>query len=144
MIISCSLQTEWGRTIIMNTNNIESLTVQHICSFVLFAVATWQQTSWHKYTDDCFCKQRKQEAHGPHRSPEKQFKSINTYDYIIMLIKRRKKPLLTLWDFICPSFEQTSIPITQGCILPSLVEIGPLILEKKIFFLFRQCIITIL
>ena len=43
----------------MNTNNIESLTVQHICSFVLFAVATWQQTFWHKYTDDCFCKQRK-------------------------------------------------------------------------------------
>ena len=38
----------------------------------------------------------KQEAHGPHCSPEKQFKSINTYDYIITLIKRRKKnPLLT-------------------------------------------------
>ena len=26
----------------------------------------------------------------------KQFKSINTYDYIITLIKRRKKTLLTL------------------------------------------------
>ena len=25
----------------------------------------------------------------------KQFKSINTYDYIIMLIKRKEKPLLT-------------------------------------------------
>ena len=33
-----------------------------------------------------------QEAHGPHRSPEEtvQFKSINTYDYIMTLIKRRK------------------------------------------------------
>ena len=26
----------------------------------------------------------------------KQFKSINTYDYIITLIRRRKNPLLTL------------------------------------------------
>ena len=32
-----------------------------------------------------------QEAHGPHRSPEKQFKSIYTYDYKITLIKRREK-----------------------------------------------------
>ena len=39
----------------------------------------------------------KQEVHGPHCSPEKQFKSINTYDYVITLIKRRKKPLLSLW-----------------------------------------------
>ena len=52
-------QPDRGRTKIMNTNNIESLTVQHICSFVLFAEATWQQTSWHKYTDDCFCKHEK-------------------------------------------------------------------------------------
>ena len=28
----------------------------------------------------------------------KQFKSINTIDYIIMLIKRRKKTLLSLWE----------------------------------------------
>ena len=27
----------------------------------------------------------------------KQFKSINTYDYIITMIKRRKKPLLSSW-----------------------------------------------
>ena len=37
----------------------------------------------------------KQEAHGPHHSPEKQFQSINTfmqsYDYTITLIKREKK-----------------------------------------------------
>ena len=35
----------------------------------------------------------KQEAHGPHHSPVKQFKSLNKYDYIITLIKRRKKKL---------------------------------------------------
>ena len=30
-----------------------------------------------------------------------------------------------------PSFEQTGIPITQGCFVPSLVKIGPVVLEKK-------------
>ena len=38
---------------------------------------------------------KKQEAHGPHRSPEKTVQINNTYDYIITLIKRRKKTLLT-------------------------------------------------
>ena len=62
----------------------------------------------------------------------KQFKSINTYDYIITLIKRRKKKtLLTLWEFTFSSFEETWIPFTQGCFVPSLVEIGPVVLEKK-------------
>ena len=37
----------------------------------------------------------------------KQFKSINTYDYIITLIKQRKKTLLTLREFIGSSFEET-------------------------------------
>ena len=44
----------------------------------------------------------------------KQFKSINTYDYIIMLIMRRKKTLLTSWEFIGSSFEQTWIPFTEA------------------------------
>ena len=30
-------------------------------------------------------------------------------------------------------FEQTSIPFTQGCFVPSLVKIGRMVLEKKIF-----------
>ena len=30
-----------------------------------------------------------------------------------------------------PSFEQTWIPSTQGCFVPSLVKIGPVVLEKK-------------
>ena len=31
-----------------------------------------------------------------------------------------------------PSFEQTGISFTQRCFVPSLVEIGPVVLEKKI------------
>ena len=38
--------------------------------------------------------------------------------------------------------EQTWIPFTQGCIVPSLVEIGPMVMEKKIFK-FRQYIFDI-
>ena len=32
-----------------------------------------------------------------------------------------------------PSFEHTWIPYNQGCFVPSLEEIGPVVLEKKIF-----------
>ena len=35
------------------------------------------------------------------------------------------------WKRMGPSFEQTWIPCTQGCFVPSLVEIGPMVLEKK-------------
>ena len=31
------------------------------------------------------------------------------------------------------SLEHTWIPFTQGCIVPSLVEIGPVVLEKRMF-----------
>ena len=41
--------------------------------------------------------------------------------------------LSPLWKWWVPSFEQTWIPFTQGCFVPSLVEIGQLVLEKKIF-----------
>ena len=60
----------------------------------------------------------------------KQFKSINTYGYIITLNKRRKNPSLSLWELNGSSFEQTWIPFTQGCFVPSLVEIGPVVLKK--------------
>ena len=41
------------------------------------------------------------------------------------------------WD---PVFEQTWIPVTQGCCLPSLVEMCPVVLEKKMKMLnvYRQ------
>ena len=35
------------------------------------------------------------------------------------------------WKTEGPSFEQTGFPFTQGCLVPSLVEIGPVVLEKK-------------
>ena len=62
----------------------------------------------------------------------KQFKSRNTYHYIITLIKR-KKPSFTLWELNGSSFEKTWISFIQGCIVPSLVEIGPMVLEKRFF-----------
>ena len=41
--------------------------------------------------------------------------------------------LSPLWEGRGPSFEQTWFPFTQGCFVPSLVEIGSVVLEKKIF-----------
>ena len=63
----------------------------------------------------------------------KQFKSINTYDYIITMIKGRKINIIIFMRIKWFFFEQTWIPFTQGCFEPSMVEIGPVILEKKIF-----------
>ena len=40
-----------------------------------------------------------------------------------------------------PLFEQTRIPFTQGCFVPSLLENGPMVLEK--IFGFGQCIFAI-
>ena len=47
--------------------------------------------------------------------------------------------VITLGKGYGPLFEQTWIPFTQGCFVRSLVEIGPVVLEKKIlkFLLFR-------
>ena len=42
-----------------------------------------------------------------------------------------------------PSFWQIWIPFTQRCFVPSLLEIGPVVLEKKPFFKFRLCIFAI-
>ena len=67
----------------------------------------------------------------------KQFKSLNKYDYIITLIQRIKKKLNE--NLLVHSFEQTWIPFTQGCFVPRLVEIGPVVLEnilkfRKVYF----------
>ena len=53
-----------------------------------------------------------------------------------MLIKRIKNSLFTLWELNGSSFKQTWIPFIQGCTVPSLVETGSVVLEKKIFFNF--------
>ena len=60
---------------------------------------------------------------------------------IITLIKRWKTPLLSLRELNVSSFQQTWILFTQGCFVPSLVEIGQVVLERM--FKFRQCIFAI-
>ena len=80
----------------------------------------------HKYVNiNTFDSQKKQEAHGPQRSAEKtSWKSTNIYKY--HNVDSEKKGF---------SFEQTWIPITQGCTVAGLIEIGPVVLEKKIFLI---------
>ena len=41
--------------------------------------------------------------------------------------------IISPWKWVGPFFEQTWIPYTQGCLVPSLVEIGLAVQEKKIF-----------
>ena len=62
-----------------------------------------------------------------------QFKSINTYDYIITLIKQKNQENWMVFNM--NKFESPSSK-------DALVEIGPVVLEKKIFK-FCQCIFTI-
>ena len=63
----------------------------------------------------------------------KWFKSINTCDSIIMLIRRKINItyFLRIQWFFSSSFEQIWIPFTQGCFVPNLVEIDPVVLEQK-------------
>ena len=65
----------------------------------------------------------------------KQFKSINTYDYIITLIKRRKKNIIKLmrinWFFIWRNIN----PYDPRMLMPRFAEIGSVVLEKRIFFI---------
>ena len=61
-------------------------------------------------------------AHGPHLSPEKTKYCIFLF---IMLIKRRKHTLFTLWEL-------NLNPHYPKMLCANLVEIGPAVLEKKI------------
>ena len=47
--------------------------------------------------------------------------------------------IISPWKGLGPSFEQTWIPFTKWCFVLSLVEIGQVVLKKKIFR-FHQCI----
>ena len=60
----------------------------------------------------------------------KQFKSINTYDYIITLI-RRKTPLPAFENLMALYLNKLTSPSTKVLFVPSLVEIGPVVLEKN-------------
>ena len=62
-------------------------------------------------------------------------------DFLISSMYFRYFVIISPWKGWGPSFEQTYIPFTKGSFVSSLVEIGSVVLEKKIFK-FRQCIIT--
>ena len=68
-----------------------------------------------------------QEAHGPHCSTEKHFQTIKkpeeSYDCTRRLVKSH------YYFSMAPLFEQTGIPFTEGCILPSEVEINQMVLN---------------
>ena len=46
----------------------------------------------------------------------KQFKSINTYDYIITLISRRKNPLSSFENWIVPCLNKLESPLPKGAL----------------------------
>ena len=74
---------------------------------------------------------KKQEPHGPHRSPEKTVQ-INKHklDYIITLIKLKKIYI----NFMIIYCFFIWIP-TQGCFVPKLVKIGSVVLETRFFLI---------
>ena len=85
----------------------------------------------------------KQKTHGPHRSHENQFLSINTflqsYDYTLTLIERKK--ILISFIRIKITLYMQKLEIPQGCLVRSLGEIGPVVLAK--IFQFPQCILSL-
>ena len=63
----------------------------------------------------------------------------NTADNTKTLIFKRENIIISFWELNGPLFLKTRVPIIQGCFLPSLVEIGPVVLEKiffKILFMY--------
>ena len=56
-----------------------------------------------------------------------ELKILKTFRHFIFAI-------IFLSNACYPSFEQTLILFTQGCIVPSLLDSNPKVLKKKIFF----------
>ena len=77
-----------------------------------------------------------QEANGPHRSPEKTVQIIKQIWFNNVDSENKEK---TFWEFIGSS---TWIPFTEGCFVPRLVEICPVVLEEKILK-FRKCVFSL-
>ena len=51
--------------------------------------------------------------------------------------------IISICKRVGPSFEQTWIPFTEGWFVFCLVEIDPVVHEKKNYLLFRQCIFAV-
>ena len=81
-------------------------------------------------------------GHIAHQS--KQFKSINTYDYIITLIKWRKKNFI---NFIGFSFEKRNqnheSPLPKYALCQDCLKLAQWFWRRGFFFKFRQCIFAI-
>ena len=60
-------------------------------------------------------------------------------DFQIWLMYFHYYIIISPWKRTGPSFEQLWIPFTQGCLVQSLIEISPRVLEKMIFKL-SKCI----
>ena len=54
-------------------------------------------------------------------------------DFLILSMYFSYFIIISSWKGHCPSFEQNWIPFTQGCLVLSLVDIGSVVFEKKIF-----------
>ena len=76
-----------------------------------------------------------------HNSHQEQFQ-INKHIFAKKSLIKRGKHIISYLRIDCVLFVNTWIPFTEGYIVPSLIEIGPVILEKKIFKL-CQCIFSI-
>ena len=81
---------------------------------------SFEQT-WIPFTQGCFVSSLVE--FGPAVLEKKIFKSCQCNFTILQL------PLFGKRNG--PSFEQTWIPFIQRCIVPSLIKIGPVVLEKK-------------
>ena len=81
---------------------------------------------------------KKQEAHGPHRSPVNQteFKSINTKLWLYQKSKRwfvKEKSNNILFIIKWSLFIKPWVPFIYGCLMQSLVEIDLMVLQQKTF-----------
>ena len=80
---------------------------------------------------------KKKEALGTYRSPVKQFQSIITFSERFLLYLKvdlnRKTHYLHFQKSNGPPVAKNRVSFIQGCSVPSLVEIGPMILERIIF-----------
>ena len=88
--------------------------------------------AWTLFTQECFCaKFGRNQFYSP--VEEEDFKFCQCFFAISLFFPLRKKH--------GPTFQQPGFPFTLGCYVPSLVEIGTVVLEK--IFKFCQCIFAI-
>ena len=94
--------------------------IKYFCSksYSYILNQNWNRKNYHQnWNRKNYHLVQKQEAHGPHRSPEKQFQSINTF---------AQKSLSPFWDLNSWSFIKTWVPFTQ-----KYIEIDLVVLEMK-------------